>query len=209
MSKVYSKAPSGVAERVAHLLKVFHRPLHDAGLRVDLVSVADNDPDNDAPLKLNGYPCAAVVRVIGLKDRSKGAGDVEVVIDEARYIQMNDGEKDALLDHELEHIELQLKKNGRVAIDACGRPKCKMRLHDVQFGWFRSIAERHGIASHECKQATKLYLNHTQTFFAFVGETKALAFEDVRRAGGSIEIRTGDKAIHLPALGKKGRNGNE
>lgn len=175
MSKIYSAAPSGVAERVAHLVKLFHSDLHDAGLKFDLISVADDDPECDAPLKLHGYPCAAVVKAVDVKGRAMGRGDVEIVIDEARYIALPDAQKDALLDHEIEHIELQINpKKKRVKLDCNGRPMVKMRLHDVNFGWFTSIAERHGAASMECKQASDLYIGGRQTFFAFIDNEKLL-----------------------------------
>lgn len=209
MSKLYSPAPSGVAERVAHLVKVFHRDLQDAGLKFDLISIADDDPEVDAPLKLHGYPCAAVVKAVDVKGRAMGRGDVEIVIDEARYLAMPDAQKDGLLDHEIEHIELQIGKKGRVKLDCCRRPKVKMRLHDLQVGWFTSIAERHGAASLECQQATTMYLQHAQTFFAFVGDgeqkmletragSAAKKFVDgVRESGNTVTIKHAGKSVTI------------
>ena len=170
MSKLYSQAPSGVAERVAHLIKVFHPDLKDAGVRVDLISVADDDPDVEHALKCRGIPAYATCRAVDVKGRTMGRGDAEIVIDEARFLTMPDATKDAVLDHELEHIELQIGKKGKVKLDCCRRPKIKMKLHDIEFGWFESIAKRHGIASIECKQATKMYLSHEQTFFGFLND---------------------------------------
>lgn len=168
--KSYSKAPEECSDRVAHLITLFHPGLRDAGLRIDLISVANDDPDAHA-LTLNGYPCAAVVRIIDPKGRTMGRGDAEIVIDEARYLPMTDPEKDALLDHEIYHIELQLGKNDRVKLDENGRPKLKLRKHDYQFGWFEEIAKRHAAASMEIKQATRLFLAEKQTFFAFAMDT--------------------------------------
>lgn len=185
MSKIYSKAPSGVAERVAHLVKVFHKDVHDAGVKIDVVSVADDDPDCEHALKVRGIPAYGSCRVISLKDRAKGNGDVEICIDEAKYLTLPDATKDAVLDHEIEHIELQVNKKGRVKLDACRRPKIKMRLHDVDLGWFASIAKRHGAAAIECKQATQIYLQHEQTFFAFVGEGRQAQLEE--RAGAAAQ----------------------
>ena len=170
MSKLYSQAPSGVAERVAHLMKVFHPALQSAGVKVDLISVADDDPEVEHPLKLRGVPAYAICKIVDIKGRTMGRGDAEIVIDEARYLTMPDATKDAVLDHELEHLEVELNKKGKIKLDCARRPKLKMKLHDVEFGWFESIAKRHGIASIECKQATKMFLFHEQTFFGFVGD---------------------------------------
>lgn len=169
MSKIYSAAPSGVPERVAHIMQLFHRPLFDAGVKVDVLSVADTDPECEHALKLRGVPAYAIVRILDIKQRTKGHGDAEIIIDEGAWLMQSDATKDAIIDHELEHLEVILHpKTKRVRLDCAGRPRMKMRLHDAEFGWFQSVAERHGAASIECKQATKLFLNHTQTFFAFV-----------------------------------------
>jgi hypothetical protein len=180
--KSYSSVPDECTDRVAHLMQCFHRPLIEAGMKIDLISVAT---DGDEPaLKLHGYPCAEVVRIVGLKDRSKGHGDAEIVIDEERYQAMSDPERDAVLDHELYHIELNIAEEAKtkggviipkhVVLDAHGRPKLKLRKHDVQTGWFSEIAERHGAASQECKQAAQLVLVGRQTYFAFVGDSACL-----------------------------------
>ncbi len=172
MAKIYSKAPDECIERVAHLIKLFHSPLLLADVKIDLLSVANDDDDKPA-LALHGYPCLAIIRITGVKERTKGAGDAEIIIDESRYLALDDPSRDALLDHEIYHLELRIdKKTDKVKLDCRGRPKLGMRKHDVQIGHFIEIAERHGAASIECKQATNLYLSHQQTLFAFVGENQ-------------------------------------
>jgi hypothetical protein len=168
--KHYSPMPDEATDRVAHLVKVFHPELREIGVKIDLLSVS-TDGDGHA-LTHQGYPATAVVRATNPKERAKGAGDVEIVVDEAKYLRMNDAEKDALLDHELEHVQLVMnKKTGKPKLDSRGRPKISMRKHDYQFGWFDSIAERHGIASQECKQAHHIFIEGRQTLFAFMDLT--------------------------------------
>lgn len=164
--KKYSSAPSEVADRVAHLIKLFNRDLLDAGVKIDLLSVT-NDDEEAVPLTLHGYPCQAVVRIINSKDRAKGCGDAEIVIDEANYLTLTDAERDALCDHELHHLEVCKTKKGRLILDENRRPKLKMKKHDVQIGWFETIAIRHGAASAECKQAARVLTGGAQSFFAF------------------------------------------
>lgn len=187
MSKIYSQAPSGVAERVAHLIKVFHPELKDAGVKIDLLSVADDDPEVEHALKVRGIPAYATCRAVDIKGRTMGRGDAEIVIDEARFLTMPDATKDAVLDHELEHIEIQFTKKGKVKLDCCRRPKIKMKLHDVEFGWFESIAKRHGVASIECKQATKLFVFHEQTFFGFVHDPAMIETSPTRLVDHMVE----------------------
>lgn len=164
--KHYAKMPDETTERVARLLKLYHPEVAAAGVRIDLLSVVDG---KDGPaLKLHGYACDAVVRATNVKERTKGAGDVEIVFDEARYMAMNEAQRDGLCDHELEHIELKIDaKTDRVKLDCLGRPKVGMKKHDAQFGWFKVIAERHGQASGECEQAAAILLDGAQSYFAF------------------------------------------
>lgn len=100
---------------------------------------------NEAPLKVNGYPCAAVVSVINLKQRVDKRADAEILIDQSQWDSMSEAQRRALLDHEITHLELQVEDNtGIVKTDDIGRPKLRLRLHDWQLGGFREVAHRHG-----------------------------------------------------------------
>jgi len=172
MGKHYSKMPDETEERVRHIIKCFHPKLLEGKIRIDLLSVSSDK--SAAPLMHQGYPAMAVIRATGIKERTKGAGDIEIVFDEAAYLKLSESEKDALVDHELYHAEIQVhKKTGKNKLDCKGRPVIKMRKHDHNFGWFEEIAKRHGPAAQEVKQATRLYVFGKQTYFAFVSDLKA------------------------------------
>lgn len=209
--KCYSKAPDECAARVAHLLKLFHPTLVAAQVTFDLLSVADEE--GESCLTHQGYPAAAVVRIVDAKGRTMGRGDAEIVIDEPSYMGMTEPEKDALLDHELYHVELRMgvKKDTQeefVKLDENGRPKLKLRKHDVQAGWFSEIAKRHGAASLERKQALNIYLAGQQTFFAFdIQQHVAIAAAHVKQieAGNptpdetaTVTITSGGKSVTVP-----------
>lgn len=49
--------------------------------------------------------------------------------------------------------------------DDLGRPKLKMRKHDVEIGWFKIIAERHGAHSIERQQAKIIFDTMGQSFW--------------------------------------------
>jgi hypothetical protein len=53
------------------------------------------------------------------------------------------------------------------AFDALDRPKLAMRKHDHQFGWFDEVAQRHGEASPEVRQARVLMEKSGQLYFDF------------------------------------------
>lgn len=168
--KSYSEAPDEMDDRVKHLLKLFYPDLLEVGIKLDLLTVAHDDEDNDKPaLTHGGYPASAVIRILDIKARLKGRGDAEIVVDEKVYMDMADDQRDALLDHELFHLEL--KRVGRsavVVLDECARPKLKLKKHDRQFGWFDKIAKRHGAASGEMRQARRLIVEAAQLYFPFL-----------------------------------------
>lgn len=176
--KSYAKCPDEVAARAASLIKKFHPDLDAVGIRIDFISVS-TDEEGGTALAHNGYPAAAIVKIVGPKERAIGRGDAEIVIDEEGYTDMSDAQKDALIDHELYHLEIVRNKHGRHVLDCNRRPKLKMRLHDRQYGWFDEIAQRHGSASIECQQATRLFLGGKQTYFEFALKSKELG-EGVR-----------------------------
>lgn len=182
MSKHYSKAPAEVAERATSLIKKYHPDLLLVGIKIDFLSVAhDSDDDVTPALTQHGWPCLAVVRIVGLKERTKGNGDAEIIIDEKRYGQMDDKQKDALIDHELYHLNIVRNKHGVPKKDGQKRPKLAMRKHDHEIGWFTEIAQRHGRSSIECRQAASLYITGKQSYFAF-----ALKLKDVPDADAKL-----------------------
>ena len=159
----YSPADTDVLDRVARLMQTHHGMLVDYRVRVDCL-FAHPDLDEDGapkgpPVTLNGYPCAAKVRITPPKDRAKGCGDVEILIDHDAYQELSDAERDALIDHELQHVE----SSGE--FDDMGRPKLSLRLHDHSFGWFDCIVARHGRAALELRQFERFYRGTYQPFW--------------------------------------------
>lgn len=169
--KTYTQASEDVSERVSQLVKRHYPELVENKVKIDLLFVSH---DGDGPALVHGgYAAVAVVRSLGPKERAMGRGDAEIVIDEERYHDKNFAERDALIDHELYHLEVRKsRKTGLVKIDGQGRPLLKLRKHDRQFGWFDAIAERHGEASGEVRQALQLKATAGQFYFPFIEQVK-------------------------------------
>lgn len=167
----YKPCDQSVADLAAKVLKKHesHAPLVKAKLKVDLVfAYADCDENNQkvgSALKLRGITCRAIARIINLKDRAKGQGDVEVCIDGDWWPDVDEREQEALLDHELHHFQVKTSKNGTPLTDDLMRPIIKMRKHDVEFGWFKIVAARNGQFSLERIQAGKLMEESGQFFW--------------------------------------------
>ena len=156
MPTTYEKANIEVVETLDEVMTLYHPHLKDAGVTVDVL-LAHADPESEEPaVKAHGYEAAAVVRNINLKDRVKGNGDVEIVIDGDKINEWSLTQLKALLDHELTHVELARDKYGAIKRDDLDRPKLTMRLHDRHFGWFDGVARRWGFDSFEVQQATEM-----------------------------------------------------
>ena len=151
-----------------------HKPLIDARVKIDFVfAYGDEDEKgrilNDA-LRKNGCKALGIARKIPLKDRALGRGDAEIAIDGNWWDFATREEQRALLDHELHHFAIKLDKSKRPMFDDLGRPVITLRPHDFEFGWFKVIAERHGIASQERAQAKVMMDNAGQCFWPGIVE---------------------------------------
>lgn len=139
------------------------------GVRIDLVFAyalkdANGDPKGCA-LKKNGVRAFGITRIIPVKDRAQGRGDVEIALDGDFWSFADPAKQTALLDHELYHIIVVTDNDGNIQYDSHSRPKIRMRQHDVDIGWFKDIAQRHGINSLEQIQAKMIMDKHGQFFW--------------------------------------------
>lgn len=175
----YERCDKSVAKMAADLMGQFkdHLPLIQADVKIDFIFAFPDyndetgEPKNDA-IKHRGHKALGLCRVIKLKDRAKGMGDVEILLDGEWWKSADEKSKQALLDHEMYHICVQTKV-GAVLLDDLNRPKIKMRKHDVEVGWFNEVAARHGTFSQERIQARAIYDEVGQFYWPDLG--KALA----------------------------------
>lgn len=152
-----------------------------AKVRIDLVFAfpdydeTTGEPINDA-LTHGGVKALGVTRKTSLKDRAKGLGDAEICLDGEWWKSADEPEQRALLDHELHHLVATDKR------DNLGRPIIKLRKHDFDFGWFTVIAERHGLHSQECKQASYMMDAVGQYYWPALGISSAETKQPARMA---------------------------
>ncbi|MEM9019968.1 MAG: putative metallopeptidase [Planctomycetota bacterium] len=161
MPLTYEPADAKTRQLVTNTMARFHPCLAHVEARVGALMIWDYDKEGCAraeALKLKGYPCAAVVKINSLRDRVQGLPDATITIDAEHWARTDAETRAAIIDHELEH--LQVKGDGgdvlywddvaRAVVggfpvsDAHGRPKLVMKLHDWQLGGFDSIVKRHG-----------------------------------------------------------------
>lgn len=155
----FQKCDKDVADLAQELLKKYepHKPLIELEVKIDFVfafaDTNDKGIETNNALSKNGIKALGITRKIPLKDRVLGRGDAEIALDGGWWQKASGDEQAALLDHELWHISVKADKNGNVKYDDIGRPEIQLRKHDVECGFFKCIAERHGDASQERIQA--------------------------------------------------------
>lgn len=170
----FERAPKEVIELANEVLCKWetHKATLDAKVKIDFVLALpgvdeDGNPVGDA-IRHHGYKALGLTRKIGLKDRTMGRGDVEILIDKEWYEEATEPQRRALLDHELNHVIVRTDEDGAVLRDDLTRPKINIRPHDYEFGLFKIVAERNKAASLEV-QACKIMWEHSgQVLFPFV-----------------------------------------
>jgi len=167
----YQRAPKNVEDMANAILEEFenHAPILKAGVKIDFIFAhADLDEKSGEPINnaitVRGRRALGQCKKISLKDRSVGRGDAEIVLDGDHWKEVGDAERKAILDHELTHIEVKEDERGHL-VDDLGRPVLKLRIHDVEFGWFNNVAARHGIHSCERIQAKQIIDAFGQFYF--------------------------------------------
>lgn len=169
MSKQYALCGDEVTTRIELMRKRYHTHLEGVSIAALFVSSADDEQC----LTHNGYPAAAVVKIIGTKERAAGMADAMIVFDLHAWDRFTPKTKDAVVDHELSHLILTLDKTGAPERDCLNRLKLEMRKHDRQFGWFDDVAQRHGKHSVEVHQAQQLVKEAGQLYIDFAKQEAA------------------------------------
>jgi hypothetical protein len=171
----FSRAKSDVEDLVEHVMRQHHGPLSDHEVTVGVLMAEDPDAKRDHDdrmrpipvLKHQGYAAAAVVKITSYRDRVQGLPDAVITIDKGLWGFLKDEEQAALIDHELQHLELQLDDEGHAKSDAQGRPKLKLRLHDVQIGVFDVVIKRHGNAALDTQVVRRVVEAYRQMSFGW------------------------------------------
>lgn len=144
---VFERAKADVDAIVGKIMHKYHPELKEAGVTVDVLmaSATTNQAGESSgpPLKKNGYPCAALIKVTSLPDRCAGLADAMLKIDADQWKALTDAQRAALVDHELTHLELKKDGNGVTKTDDLDRPKLMIKRHDVEIGWFHDVVRRH------------------------------------------------------------------
>lgn len=185
MPVTYEQAPDDVLDLVAAVRKEHHAELDRARVTVCVLMATQSDPTK-RPVMFRGRPAYAVVRINPVKDRATGADDARIEIDGPAWEKLTEHRRRALIDHELEHLEIvREKETGTPKYDTAGRPRLKMRLHDVEIGIFTDIVRRHGQDCIDAEHIRAMATRHGQLLMPWAAEV----------AQRNVEAALGRKSI--------------
>lgn len=118
MPTTFDEPDDDLVALLAQVMEQYHPRLHAAGVLVG-IAVASNP--SGAAVTHGGYPAFAVIKVLSPLDRLKKRYEAELKIDGDKYETLRPRQREALLFHELCHIDL--KKWWKVAVlDKAGEP---------------------------------------------------------------------------------------
>jgi hypothetical protein len=159
MPTTYEKCGDNVVSVMRRMIKEHHPDLIEADVKIQCLFAnagKDKQGNHKPAVKRQGVACSAKVRIVSLKDRAAGNADSEIILDENVWNRLSKEEREALFDHELEHL-IPKREGGHdgapIETDDLGRPKLKLKPHDWEVWGFQSIVERHGKAALEFQAA--------------------------------------------------------
>lgn len=136
-------------------MKEYHEELTRQGVTVQMMFAEVIDKESgelEHALKLHGLFIAGKTKVTSLEDRARGIQDAKILIDRKSWTEMSPSRRRALIDHELQHLEIVRDGEGIPRFDDLNRPKLRIRPHDWELTGFQEVVERHGEASNEAAQ---------------------------------------------------------
>lgn len=134
----------------------------DIGVAVDVLWHTKTDGNGmSMPMMCRGYSAAAKVRVVPVPQRAKGAGDAEITIDRPTWDGLTEQQRAALIDHELQHLEVCVDADGVTKRDCLGRPKVRLVPHDWHLEGFAEVVKRHKDAALEQQSLVRFITSKT------------------------------------------------
>jgi len=164
MAVTYTVCGPEITDAIQAAMTEYHPKLIEAGVTVSALLAEKIDEESgevfDA-LFTRGQVVAAKISITSLEDRILGLSDAKLVINRKSWEGFSAFRRRALLDHELQHLELVPEErdgphpvalDGMTRLDDARRPKLKLRHHDWEITGFAAVVERHGEASVEAAQ---------------------------------------------------------
>jgi hypothetical protein len=213
MSKTWEHADTTTIANLQKIRQEYHQDLDeaDATLAVLFVDAGTDKAGNPKPaLKKAGYPCVGKASITSARDRTASLPDAIIELDLHAYNRMSPKRRLALLDHELNHLEVRRTTDGEIAEDSAGRPELRIRRHDHQMGIFHDVVQRHGQDSVEAAMIDGLRHSTTGQLLLELDTTpkkKAAASRNRQPHEQTQPVGEKERGESRPAVGHAGNLG--
>lgn len=160
MSTHFERNPEILTSALELAMTKYHPAIHAAGVKLVAIMARSFDA-NEEPvpaIKLAGNPCLAKIKSYNLKQRHLTGYDGEVMVDGDLWDDLEEGQRIALFDHELTHLQIIIGMDGRMKLDDLGRPKLKTIPDDYYINGFFCVIERHGEMANEARNIERVML---------------------------------------------------
>jgi hypothetical protein len=167
----YDRADEATEKLAGKVAAKWHSDLADAGVTIDIVFVwAEQDGEGQpkgSALTHHGDDALAISQQSNLLHRALGQADILMRLNGDLWKDLSHAQREALLDHELEHFTLKRDELSQPVTDDLQRPRLDFRGHDIAVEGFASIAKRHGKNSPEFAMAEAVTPAWGQTLLDF------------------------------------------
>jgi hypothetical protein len=171
MPTLYTPALSDVIEFVAAVWLDKFPETYNLSPRPTLsILMAESDKEDKPSLKHHGYPAAAIISITSPEERVSGGTDLRLRIDSHDWERMNNRRREALIAHELLHIQVATVpgEDTTPVTDDYGRPKIKLRMHDWEVGGFSQIVDWYGDDAIEKQTVNEINERLSQMVLSFM-----------------------------------------
>ena len=173
MSRTIMKASEAVVALADRMMGSHHAELAAEKVRVAVLMVmppVNKDGDKIGPaVQQGGVEATAKIKVASAGERVLADVDAIMEIDGERWGTLSPKTQAALVDHELEHLIVQVDKKGLTRRHPDGVPVLATQPDDWHLTGFESIVKRHGRHALEAMAIGELYENRQMVFEFMAG----------------------------------------
>jgi hypothetical protein len=189
MKTTYAVAPEEVTvSLLGRVLKSQPRfdPIRENDLRIEILKAIRTD--GKPAVRHHGAAALAQIKIVGAEERSTGGPDVRIKIDWARWLDLGPKSREAILAHELYHVEFAKTNEGNLKRDDYDRPIVRLIPDDWSITGFKEVADWYGEDSIEKRSFNTLGEILSQATFDFKDDPPVEDLSDAPHAeSGLIE----------------------
>lgn len=178
MPKIFADGEAQDYDRLRKVLSLHHSRLIEVSARVSITFVRAFDKDDEPipSLKFAGANAVALVKLVSPERKLRIPFDAEIKIDGYLWDELTELSKDALIDHELNHLQVKTDANGVPILDDQNNAKLKLVPDDFVLTGFFNVIRHYGENANEYQSVSRITESVSQAL-----ESAAQVFTEIVR----------------------------